>query len=293
MTVSASSVQGSNLLAGAVDLHIHTGPDIFARCVSAVTAAEEAKRAGMGAIVVKSHSTDTAARAETARVATDFPVYGGVALNYSVGGLNEYAVLETARQGGRIVWMPTIGARHFLRHSHLVPMLAAAIPAGVSGLTVTHGRHLKASAHRVLERVAEHNLTLASGHLSPAETMLLFAEARRLGIQRLIVTHPHVPFVAMQIGHMRDMAELGAYIELTDHESLEERSAVIRAIGVQQCFVSTDGGTVSAPAPVERLRSYLDGLSHSGFSKEEIEHMAVSVPRYLLGLAAAVNSPLP
>jgi len=50
----------------------------------------------MAAIVVKSHSTDTAARAQTAREITGFPVFGGVALNYPVGGLNEYAVLETA-----------------------------------------------------------------------------------------------------------------------------------------------------------------------------------------------------
>ena len=99
----------SELLHDAIDIHIHTAPDIFERNVTAESAAADAMAAGMGAIVVKSHSTDTAARAETASLAIGFPVYGGVALNYPVGGINHHAVIETARQGGKIVWMPTIG----------------------------------------------------------------------------------------------------------------------------------------------------------------------------------------
>jgi hypothetical protein len=51
----------------------------------------------MAAIAVKSHSTDTSAQAETASRRTGFPVVGGVALNYPVGGLNPYAVQESAR----------------------------------------------------------------------------------------------------------------------------------------------------------------------------------------------------
>ena len=74
-----------SLLRGAVDLHIHTAPDIFPRSVDAIEAAEEAKAAGMAAIAVKSHSTDTSSRAETARRRTGFPVVGGVVLNYPVG----------------------------------------------------------------------------------------------------------------------------------------------------------------------------------------------------------------
>ena len=54
---------------------------------------------------------------DPAREISGFPVFGGAVLSYPVGGLNEYAVLETARQGGRIVWMPTINARHFVENS--------------------------------------------------------------------------------------------------------------------------------------------------------------------------------
>lgn len=74
------------MLPGAIDLHTHTAPDISPRSVTAIEAAEQARAAGMAAMVIKSHSTDTVAQAEQARIITGFPTFGGVALNYSVGG---------------------------------------------------------------------------------------------------------------------------------------------------------------------------------------------------------------
>lgn len=273
------------MLAGAADLHIHTAPDLFPRNVTAITAAEAAKAAGMGAIVVKSHSTDTAARAETARDAVGFPVYGGVALNYSVGGFNPYAVRETARQGGRIVWMPTIGARHFIRNSAGVGFLAQAIPPGVEGLTVLdENDRLRATVLDVLDEVIDNDLLLASGHLEPRETRALFAEAAKRGARRLLVTHPHVPFVHMGHEDQKALAELGAYIEITDHESIDERLKVIDTAGAARCVLSTDGGTVEAPTPVERLTNFVRALSEAGISDDDLHTMTVVNPGYLLRL---------
>lgn len=272
-------------LAGAVDLHIHTAPDLFPRNVTAITAAEAARAAGMRAIVVKSHSTDTAARAETARKAVGFPVYGGVALNYSVGGLNPYAVRETAKQGGRIVWMPTIGARHFIRNSAGVGFLAQAIPPGVEGLTVLdENDRLRATVLDVLDEAIDNDLLLASGHLEPRETRALFAEATGRGAKRLLVTHPHVPFVNMGPEDQKALAELGAYIEITDHESIDERLTVIDTVGAAHCVLSTDGGTIEAPTPVERLTNFVRALREAGISADDLHAMTVVNPGYLLRL---------
>ena len=52
------------LLQGAVDTHMHTAPDIYPRSVTVMEAAKNAKAAGMRAILVKSHCTDTSDRAE-------------------------------------------------------------------------------------------------------------------------------------------------------------------------------------------------------------------------------------
>jgi hypothetical protein len=185
-------------------------------------------------------------------------VFGRVALNYPVGGLNEYAVLETARQGGRIVWMPTINARHFTENSAgAPPMLAKAIPPGVSGLTATENARLLPAAGRVLDAIAEHGLTLATGHLHPGESLLVATEAARRGIRRVIVTHPHVPFVGMSTAVAAQLADTGAFIEVTDHEPVKDRVEMIRAVGAGRCFLSTDGGTVSGPPPATRLSSFI------------------------------------
>lgn len=281
-----------DLLRGAVDLHIHTAPDIFPRCVTAVTAAQAAKQAGMRAIVVKSHSTDTAARAEMASDIAQFPVYGAVVLNYSVGGLNEYAVLETARQGGRIVWMPTISARHFIPRAQSAPMLMRAIPSGVPGLVISHdGVRIDPPVARILDLIAEHGLVLATGHLAPLESRMLVEEAVARGVRRIVVTHPHETFVGMSIDDVSHFAALGAFIEFTDNSPLEERVKTIRAVGVAQCFVSTDGGTTERPSPVVRLTSYLNALLEAGFSEAEVRHMSASVPAYLLGLDGRSGPP--
>ena len=281
-----------DLLRGTVDLHIHTAPDIFPRCVTAVTAAEAAKQAGMRAILVKSHSTDTSARAEMASDMARFPVYGALVLNYAVGGLNEYAVLETARQGGRIVWMPTIGARHFIQRAKSAPMLMRAIPSGVPGLSVSQdGVHLDPPVVRILDLIAENGLVLATGHLEPRESRLLVEEAIAHGVKRIVVTHPHEAFVGMSTDDVRHLAALGAFIEFTDNSPLEERVTMIRAAGVDQCFVSTDGGTVDRPPPVARLRDYLSALLGAGFSAAEVRHMSASVPSYLLGLDGQTEPP--
>jgi hypothetical protein len=77
-----------SLLEGAYDLHIHTSPDVKERCVSDVEAAQQARDVGMAGILIKNHHTLTADRAAIATNVTDFPTYGSLALNLSVGGLN-------------------------------------------------------------------------------------------------------------------------------------------------------------------------------------------------------------
>ncbi|MDR1710418.1 MAG: DUF6282 family protein [Propionibacteriaceae bacterium] len=273
-----------DLLAGAVDLHIHAGPDIFDRNVDSISAGVAAKAAGMRAIVVKSHSTDTSGRAITASQISGFPVYGAVVLNYPVGGFNPYAVRECAIQGGKVVWFPTIAARHFITGGNGADMLAKAIPPGVAGLTALDCEgELKPEVVACLEQVAEHDLTLASGHLAEAETLAVFRKAAEFGIRKLIVTHPHL-FVGMSAAGMRELAGLGAYIEITDHGTFEARRDIVQAVGAERCIISTDGGTVSAPPPVERMERNARGLLDAGIPYADVRAMLTVNPAFALGL---------
>ena len=94
-------------LAGIIDFHVHSGPDSRPRSVGDLEIARIAKRAGMRGLVFKNHFTMTADRAWLAmEEVPGIDIFGGVALNHSVGGLNAEAVRQMvafsgrARQGG-------------------------------------------------------------------------------------------------------------------------------------------------------------------------------------------------
>ncbi len=99
----------------------------------------------------------------------------------------------------------------------------------------------------------------------------------------MIVTHPHLPFVGMDTDAMLALADMGGLIEITDHLTIEDRLGVVRAIGAERCFLSTDGGTVAQPVPVERLRRSAAGLLEAGVSAAEIRTMVAANPAFLLG----------
>lgn len=280
------------LLQGAIDLHMHTAPDIYPRSVTALQAAEQARDAGMHAIVVKSHSVDTSARAELCSALAGFPVYGGIALNYPTGGFNPHAVLESARQGGRIVWLPTTSARKFLKHAENVPTLRTKAPVDFPGLVATEDGALVDGVENVLRQVAEHDLILCSGHLDPAETLVVFRRARELGVRRLVVTHPHADFIGATVEQMRELGELGAKNEM--HFAFTTAAIdppqdpawiadVMREVGLEHCFLATDGGQAVNPPPVEMLRRWIATLLECGFDGDELRPMVVDTPAALLG----------
>ena len=102
------------LLEGAVDIHIHSAPDIYTRILNDIELALQAQEMGMKAILVKNHFTETAGRARLATDVTGFMVFGGIALNFSVGGINPHAVRAALKLGAKTVWMPTLHSRKFL-----------------------------------------------------------------------------------------------------------------------------------------------------------------------------------
>lgn len=97
-----------NDLKGAIDIHVHSSPSIFPRSVNDLELAEQAKQAGMRAIVLKAHEESTVSRAKlVSKVVEGIEVYGSLVLNEYVGGLNPYAVDMAIQQGAKLIWMPT------------------------------------------------------------------------------------------------------------------------------------------------------------------------------------------
>ncbi len=286
--------RSKELLKGAIDTHIHTAPDIYPRSVTVHAAAQNAKEAGMRAILVKSHCTDTSDRAELTSQLTGFPVYGGVTLNYPVGGLNIHAVRESIRQGGKQIWMPSTSAPSFLRQANSVPHLAKTLPLGVGGITILQKNgQLAPEIKPILDLIAEHGISLASSHISPTEGLLLVKAARETGVKRITITHPHADFLHYTLDQMMELAHLGALLEfhfafttsaVRDPFSVADLAKTIRTIGPQHCILATDGGQAVNPPPHEMLRLFIAGMLEVGFSDDEIQTMTVQNPGWILGL---------
>ena len=101
------------LLRGAIDVHVHAAPDPYAeRRMAADVLVERAVEAGMGGLVLKSHEYNTQPLAWLLDQQNEsIRVYGGIALDHGVGGLNMEAVSVAMLIGTTMVWMPTFDAQ--------------------------------------------------------------------------------------------------------------------------------------------------------------------------------------
>jgi len=191
------------------DLHVHAAPSLLPRHGDDRATVAAQRAVGFSTVVLKAHEGSTVERA----AAVGGETFGGVVLNSPVGGPNPDAVQVAARLGGRVVWMPTVSAR---THKAGAASPELAVHRGFElGLVevITDGR-LRPEWFDVLDAVAQHDLLLASGHLSAAETVVLFTEARRRGVQRLLVNHPMMAFLGWNEGSAAVLRDVGAYLEL-------------------------------------------------------------------------------
>jgi predicted TIM-barrel fold metal-dependent hydrolase len=284
-----------DLLEGAIDIHIHSAPDLYTRILNDVDLARHAKEAGMRGILIKNHFTETAGRAQVASAEADFGVFGGIALNLSVGGLNLHAVEVSLKLGAKTVWMPTLHARKFVAQKNHVTNLATEIRDGLEGVyLLNEDGALKEELYPILEAIAQWNGSLATGHISKEEARVVVPEAARSGVKEIVVTHPLASFVDYSVEEMKEILDLGAtYLEHVYNDTTRQVSHPIRrevlfegikAIGADHCIMSTDSGQWLNPVPVQQMGIYIQDMLHFGFSPREIRTMAADNPAKMLGL---------
>ena len=109
------------LLQGAIDMHYHGYPEITlgvrAR-LDDVEALEMARDMGMRGFVIKSQMWPSIGRVYQLRQRIqDVECFSGIVLNSIVGGLSPWAVEAAARQGAKVVWLPTWSSTHRLGES--------------------------------------------------------------------------------------------------------------------------------------------------------------------------------
>ena len=272
-----------NLLQGVIDIHIHTNPDIRTRRLSDLQLASEARRVGARAIVIKSHLVTTMDRASIAREAVPgIDVFGGIVLNAQVGGLNAVAVDTAIKMGAKLVWLPTSFSSNERRRQGKSD--------GVE--TVVDGKVVPALLP-ILKLIAQSDIALATGHLTPAETLIVVEEARKQGVAKIVVNHPEWATVDMSIDEQKQLAQFDVYFERCyarnvggkyDKNFVRNLQAM-EALGFESTIVATDGGQVENPLWSEALAEYIGYLLQAGVPKTTVDLMTKRNPAKVLGLA--------
>lgn len=281
---------------GRIDMHCHFGPDFvrpgIRHGVTALQAVTEARDAGYRAIVLKAHDFPSPSLAFALNEVVDgIEVFGGIALDYQVGGLNVLAVKAALNLGAKIVWLPTIAS-----HTDALRGLAKARGYPERGLSVVDERgRLLPVVHDIFELVSDYGAILATGHISRAEHRAVAAQWGGTG--RVLVTHAMEKLAGPQLTEADcvELAAAGATIEftaLTCEASLGEQSvpveaiaSAIRAIGPSHVVLGSDLGIRDQwPRPVVGHRAFLGDLAACGVGEADLRVMTCEVPSRLLGL---------
>lgn len=281
------SRRARELVAGAFDTHVHVAPDVLERRVDDVTLARRFAEVGLAGFVLKSHYVPTAERAAVVRgVVPGVAVLGSITLNAAVGGINPVAVEIAAREGARMVWLPTVDSRNQRRArpgTGTAPMWAALQDQlATPPVEIMDGDGgLREEVVGVLRLLASHDLVLATGHLSGEEISAVVTAATGLGVRRIVVTHPEFTSQRLPVARQRELAEAGALLErcfttpYTGKVSWQTMLDNIRAVGPAHSLLSSDLGQPFNPPVEDGLALFADRLLAEGFTEDDIHTMAV------------------
>lgn len=267
------------------DLHVHAAPDIEPRGADDGGTASAFVQAGAEGFVLKAHYDQTAGRAEALRRSHGLQVFGGIALNSHAGGFNPSAVAAALRMGARVVWMPTQDAQ--AQRGLGLPCLGHYEPRVVGpGYAAPPADPAQEQPIRaILELVAEADAVLATGHLSTPEAGWVVAAARQAGVSRLLVTHASFTVPDMHPSAARELADLGALVEVTGYQLLHQAGTTparlaefVRSVGPRRVVLSSDAGQTNSPPPPELLAQLIDTLAGEGLDRSELEAMAGEIP---------------
>jgi predicted TIM-barrel fold metal-dependent hydrolase len=283
------------LLEGAVDMHVHSIPDpeidvgwdqleISKKCMDME----------MSAVVFKAHTIPTAATAyyvqqsidEYAKLSGKKPVrvFGGVTLNYYQGGLNPAAVEMCAQLGGKMVWLPSHDSAHHRR------------VMGLSGGIELLDEKDKPvpELYKIFEIIAENNMILDPCHAGTKQRFVVIDEAKKVGVKKIVITHPNWNVTKATHEQMAEMAERGAYIGIFMYGDVPnfnnpncdpmEMFEIIRKVGPEHIVLASDLGTVVNMPPWEGMKLFMRLMIANGLPEKDIKRMVGENPRSLLGI---------
>jgi hypothetical protein len=285
---SNREAEGARLLKGAIDMHFHMDPALAdgAHDEAVIETIRIARARGLRGLVIKSHHEPTSTLAYQLRLEIpNIDLFGGVVMNRSNGGMNvaavEYMATEIYGAPGKVIWMPAFDSEMESNPPYPKRPFVA----------VSRDGKLLSETRDVIAAVAKYDLILASGHIAPEEALMVFREARRQGVHRMIATHAMDLAGKMNVDQMLEAAKLGAIVEF-DFRNIRDENGVrmdaIRKIGPERCLIS-EFWTQKSPRVYARLDGvgqFVEAMHARGFSDRELDIMFKENPARLLGLSS-------
>lgn len=270
-----------SLLAGSYDIHQHGGPSAtVARIHNELDFAIQGCEVGLGGIVFKNHDSPTTRSTILVQQVVDnwakehskkpIRLYGGVVLNYAVGGLNPDAVVSAYRLGGKYVWLPNMDSNH---HRKFVG------EGEGEGIDLIDGNDkLVPKMKEILELMAGTNMVLGTGHNSTRERLIVVREAVKMGLERIEVIHPNHPVSWLTPEQCKTFAGLGCFIGIYAMDigltyTWDDVMAIYKAVGPEKIVLGSDCGHYMESHPVDAMRRLLIGFLTKGVPDKDIKLM--------------------
>jgi len=292
-------MQMDHILNGLVDIHLHTDPSLMERYIDVQDMAIRAREFGYKAILYKEHFVCTAHVASLVQKHC-FPnkeiyVFGAVALNASVGGINPYAADAAIKLGARVVWLPTTSSKHHQEHMRremeqrakgkdIKNPFDAVKKMKEMELTLTDDKGvLLPQVAEVMEVVRDApGVALCSGHGAPAEIEAMVNQAAAMGMaDKVMIDHPTMIMGASVEDCVR-WASKGVIIEMVSTNGPATIKTMMDAVGPDQVILASDLGQKGNGDPVAGMDRCLKGLSDLGVDDETLRQITSYNPSKLL-----------
>ena len=277
------------MLKGIIDLHYHSSPDVKPRKLNDLGLMEQGVAMGAKGAVIKTHFSPTAARAALVNQIrrekypeSDFELFGGIALNRSVGGLNPYALETELKLGAKIVWLPTLDSENEFRK------------AGKSGgIRLVEDGKVVPELTPIFALIRDYDVCLQTGHLSGAECFPVVEAARKAGIEKIVITHPEYHVVGMTLAQQKQIVrDYGVYLEREYAQPIGSRFVsnlssnveAIHEIGPEHIILATDSGQTNTPVWKDAIRESIEYYHKAGITESQLMTMMVRNPGKMLGL---------
>ena len=219
----------------------------------------------------------------------------------AASGIGAACARTLAREGARIVWMPTVDSPaetagraepkpgdkvpQWAKLQHELRGLGFPIePVRVRG----DDGALLPETQLVLETIARHDLILATAHLGRDDTFAVVDGAFAAGVNTVVITHPEFTCQDFSIEDQVALADKGCLIErclttpYSGKTTYEHVFEGVRAVGIERNFFSSDCGNPDYPPVEDGLAIWADELLGAGFGEDEIQTVVVEGSRRLV-----------